>query len=505
MGSARHSRPDCRFRPAMERKDGDRRVSIDRVAENGHQQVLRLEGALWESERAKRLDSARPLAGRVGKGSDHRFSSGESIGGLSASDIHDAGPGCRGRESVQCVESIEQGRAGTTLEQETISERHRVPATSKTARALACRRFLHQHLRHVLLPVQCSGWRQPLHRALGDPRIDERTGGGNHSPAGSRDVPGSEAEGYIGQRASIRCEGLQGIHPHLRDDACENIAVLSAIEWEDRAMAQVHKGGVHPSGRALVAGGCAADRGPVGNPLQYGAASQRDRLHCAPGQAATTGSRDLRRTRSQTRSGSPTTTTAPQQQSGCDLWTGKRSHSKLSAPGEAEAGSAGTQPYRGIAWWAHRHDENGGMRFGLRVPRLTSSDDRPPCLKKSNKQMAPFLISPFLKPKIRQKGRASSRSTCRTNVDPGRRSYPPDHQPFGSVPNSYLTKNGTSPFHAEPRQNDNGDVPPHWRIPVNKLTGLNVNGVGIDPMHKEVMVPTGNGNVVMTFFFPEMF
>ncbi len=53
--------------------------------------------------------------------------------------------------------------------------------------------------------------------------------------------------------------------------------------------------------------------------------------------------------------------------------------------------------------------------------------------------------------------------------------------------------------------NDNGDVPPHWRIPVNKLTGLNVNGVGIDPMHKEVMVPTGNGNVVMTFFFPEMF
>ena len=194
-----------------------------------------------------------------------------------------------------------------------------------------------------------------------------------------------------------------------------------------------------------------ADRGPVGNPLQYGSASQRDRLHCAPGQAATTGSRDLRRTRSQTRSGSPTTTTAPQQQSGCDLWTGKRSHSKLSAPGEAEAGSAGTQPCRGIAWWAHRHDENGGMRFGPRVPRLTSSDDRPPCLKKSNKQMAPFLISPFLKPQIRQQGRASSRGTRRTNVDPGRRSYPPDHQPFGSAPDSYLTKNGTSPFHAEPR------------------------------------------------------
>jgi hypothetical protein len=52
---------------------------------------------------------------------------------------------------------------------------------------------------------------------------------------------------------------------------------------------------------------------------------------------------------------------------------------------------------------------------------------------------------------------------------------------------------------------DNGDAPPRWRIPVMQLTGLNVNGVGIDTIHKEVMVPTGNGNVVMTFFFPEIF
>jgi len=34
---------------------------------------------------------------------------------------------------------------------------------------------------------------------------------------------------------------------------------------------------------------------------------------------------------------------------------------------------------------------------------------------------------------------------------------------------------------------------------------LNVNGVGIDPAHQEVMIPTGNGNVIMTFYFPEIF
>ena len=53
--------------------------------------------------------------------------------------------------------------------------------------------------------------------------------------------------------------------------------------------------------------------------------------------------------------------------------------------------------------------------------------------------------------------------------------------------------------------NDNGDVAPRWKIPVTKLTGLNVNGVGIDPAHQEVMIPTGNGNVIMTFYFPEIF
>jgi hypothetical protein len=44
---------------------------------------------------------------------------------------------------------------------------------------------------------------------------------------------------------------------------------------------------------------------------------------------------------------------------------------KLSVLGEAEAGSAGTQPCRGIAWWAHRYDENGARSSDF-APRLQS-------------------------------------------------------------------------------------------------------------------------------------
>ena len=52
---------------------------------------------------------------------------------------------------------------------------------------------------------------------------------------------------------------------------------------------------------------------------------------------------------------------------------------------------------------------------------------------------------------------------------------------------------------------DDGDVPPRWRIPVKQISGLNVNGIALDPAHQELMVPTGNGNTVMTFYFPEIF
>jgi hypothetical protein len=51
----------------------------------------------------------------------------------------------------------------------------------------------------------------------------------------------------------------------------------------------------------------------------------------------------------------------------------------------------------------------------------------------------------------------------------------------------------------------NGDVPPLFRIPVREITGIELSGVALDPVHKEIFVSSGAGNVVMTFYWPEIF
>jgi hypothetical protein len=48
-------------------------------------------------------------------------------------------------------------------------------------------------------------------------------------------------------------------------------------------------------------------------------------------------------------------------------------------PGETEAGTAGTQPCRGISRWAHRDDERGRESSFLRRPTSIGSKD--PCLQ----------------------------------------------------------------------------------------------------------------------------
>ena len=52
-------------------------------------------------------------------------------------------------------------------------------------------------------------------------------------------------------------------------------------------------------------------------------------------------------------------------------------------PGETEAGTAGTQPCRGITRRAHRTDISsaGGSSPALHADRKKSSDDRPSCLE----------------------------------------------------------------------------------------------------------------------------
>jgi hypothetical protein len=61
---------------------------------------------------------------------------------------------------------------------------------------------------------------------------------------------------------------------------------------------------------------------------------------------------------------------------------------------------------------------------------------------------------------------------------------------------------------------DNGDVPPRWKIPVNDLTGYTASGIALDPAHKEVLLScagqrarprSGIANAVLTFSWPEIF
>src|SRR5579871_6626936 len=64
--------------------------------------------------------------------------------------------------------------------------------------------------------------------------------------------------------------------------------------------------------------------------------------------------------------------------------------------------------------------------------------------------------------------------------------------------------------------NDNGDVAPKWKIPVQQLTGYGPYSLALDPVHKEIMMASAGGNgrvrptrgvmsTVITFSWPEIF
>jgi DNA-binding beta-propeller fold protein YncE len=54
--------------------------------------------------------------------------------------------------------------------------------------------------------------------------------------------------------------------------------------------------------------------------------------------------------------------------------------------------------------------------------------------------------------------------------------------------------------------NDRGNVAPHWKVPVQQIAGVGLGGqLTLDPFHKELIVPNGARNVVMTFAWPEVF
>ena len=53
--------------------------------------------------------------------------------------------------------------------------------------------------------------------------------------------------------------------------------------------------------------------------------------------------------------------------------------------------------------------------------------------------------------------------------------------------------------------NDNGDVPPKWKIGGPGGPFLEPRGVTLNPKHKEIIASDKRLNAVMTFYFPEMF
>ena len=52
---------------------------------------------------------------------------------------------------------------------------------------------------------------------------------------------------------------------------------------------------------------------------------------------------------------------------------------------------------------------------------------------------------------------------------------------------------------------DSGDVPPRFRIPVGEMLGLNlVQGIALDPAHKEIFIIDARNNL-LTYSFPQLF
>src|SRR5271157_615422 len=115
----------------------------------------------------------------------------------------------------------------------------------------------------------------------------------------------------ISERAAVHRARLQGVHSYLRHDARAHLAVLSAVEWQDRTLAQVAQAGMYPAAHAADSGRCAALDSSLCGSLQHGASAQRNRVCDPAGHAAGAPGRDPCRTRWQTGAGSPPAATPP--------------------------------------------------------------------------------------------------------------------------------------------------------------------------------------------------
>jgi hypothetical protein len=82
------------------------------------------------------------------------------------------------------------------------------------------------------------------------------------------------------------------------------------------------------------------------------------------------------------------------------------------------------------------------------------------------------------------------------------------------APKGWIVANGAGGFVGVWSIEDNGDVPPRWKIPVQQMTGYTASGIALDPAHKEMLLSCagqrgrprdGIANAVLTFSWPEIF
>ena len=82
------------------------------------------------------------------------------------------------------------------------------------------------------------------------------------------------------------------------------------------------------------------------------------------------------------------------------------------------------------------------------------------------------------------------------------------------APKGWIIAGGQGGFIGAWSVEDNGDVAPRWKIPVQQLTGYVASGIALDPAHKEMILsaagqrvrpPSGIMNTVITFSWPEIF
>jgi hypothetical protein len=85
--------------------------------------------------------------------------------------------------------------------------------------------------------------------------------------------------------------------------------------------------------------------------------------------------------------------------------------------------------------------------------------------------------------------------------------YPPKGWIIACMPGSYWSWESPdwTPFIGIWSINDNGDVPPRWKLGGPKSTLLRPRGVVLEPNSKEFIVADMHQNAILTFYFPELF